>query len=72
MCGAGSILRLGFLTPSQQGARFLGMPEMKQLNVEIDADLMRRFKVLAASKGTTVAQIIRDFMQWYVAKEEVK
>ncbi len=46
------------------------MEKRTQLNVPIDQELLTRLKVVAAKKQTSVAAIIREFVSWYVTKEE--
>lgn len=46
------------------------MTERTQLNVAVEPELLRRLKVVAAKKGTSVSRIVRDFVVWYVEKEE--
>lgn len=46
------------------------MPNDAQLNVHVDSELLARLKIIAVRKHKTVSEIIRDFISWYVAKEE--
>jgi predicted transcriptional regulator len=40
------------------------------LTVRLDPDLLTQFKVVAAQKRRPMSEIIREFIQWYVSKEE--
>src|SRR5262245_20282425 len=42
--------------------------ELVHLQVRIPEPLHRRLKVLAAQKGKSVSDILRDFIEWYVTK----
>lgn len=46
------------------------MPNDAQLNVHIDPELLARLKIVAARKRKSVSEIVRDFIAWYVEKEE--
>lgn len=46
------------------------MEKRTQLSLDIDPQLLTRLKVVAARKQTSVAKIVRDFVAWYVEKEE--
>ena len=46
------------------------MEKRTQLSLEIDPELLRRLKLVAVHKQTSVAKIVRDFVAWYVEKEE--
>lgn len=45
------------------------LPAMKKLTIQIDEGLLRQLKVVAAKKGVTVSEIVRDFVKWFVEKE---
>lgn len=44
--------------------------EESTLTVRLDPDLLRDFKIVAARKKRPMSEIIREFIQWYVSKEE--
>jgi len=46
------------------------MEKRTQLSLDIEPDLLQRLKIVAVKKETSVAKIIRDFVTWYVDKEE--
>ena len=46
------------------------MEKRTQLSLDIDPALLRRLKIVAVKKQKTVAAIVRDFVAWYVEKEE--
>lgn len=46
------------------------MEKRTQLSFEIDPELLARLKIIAVKKNTAVAKILRDFVAWYVEKEE--
>lgn len=48
------------------------MNAYSKLTVRVDAELLSRLHILARRKRTNVSTIIRDFIAWYVDKEETK
>jgi predicted transcriptional regulator len=46
------------------------MNEQVKLTVRIEEELLTRLHIVARKKRTNVSTIIRDFVQWYVDKEE--
>lgn len=46
------------------------MDKRTQLSFDIRPELLVRLKVVAAKKQVSVAKIMRDFVSWYVEKEE--
>ena len=57
------------MTYSRLAAK-LALVEQAKLTVRMDAELLSRLHIAARRKRTTVSQIIRDFVAWYVEKEE--
>jgi predicted transcriptional regulator len=46
------------------------MAKRPQLSFEVEPDLIRRLKIVAARDGESVSAILRRFVAWYVDKEE--
>jgi predicted DNA-binding protein len=40
------------------------------LSVRLDRDLAERLKIISHRKHKSMAEIVREFVEWYVAKEE--
>jgi len=43
---------------------------MKRMNIDVEDELLLRFKVIAIKEGKTYSQIVREFVEWYVEKRE--
>ena len=43
---------------------------MAKLTVEVEDDLLLRFKVVATKERKSVSRVVRDFLSWYVEKME--
>lgn len=41
-----------------------------KLTVAVEAEMLSRLHIVARRQGKTVSQIIREFMTWYVDKNE--
>lgn len=41
-----------------------------KLTVSVEAEMLSRLHIVARRQGKTVSQIIREFMAWYVDKNE--
>jgi hypothetical protein len=45
-----------------------GSGELKRLNVNLSADLMRRFKVKVTMEGKTMGEVVNDLINEYMIK----
>lgn len=57
--------------PSCHAARMTEVEhEERTLTVRLDDELLQQFKAVALRKRRPMSEIIREFIQWYVTKEE--
>ena len=45
-------------------------PVYTTLTIRVEPDLLRRFKVVAVQQDKSMSVILREFLSWYVEKEE--
>ncbi len=54
------------------GFQPISVPRSARLTIEVEEDLHRRAKVVAARNGVSLAYIVRGLLTSYVAREEAK
>lgn len=47
-----------------------GTKDLTTLTVRLEPQLLQRFKLVAVKKERPMSEIIREFIEWYAAKEE--
>lgn len=45
---------------------------MAKLTVEVDEELLRRFRIVALKQEKSISVVVREFLAWYVAEKEGK